>query len=192
MSYWTFKESQLGQEKRKITLCIQKERRKTINAQRSTDPEEDKWTNHIASFGYNVREERSVTRWPLIPLFSQVSSLSFSLLLLPLLRFSSLSLTKSHRSCHQRDLYMMISFFSWCFCISSSFSSFLFFLFFLLSFFDEASTPPSWATSAPLLPAPSQWRPRCHAPLVLRRCATLRGGFSYCAAVLGLGHLGLF
>ena len=62
MSYWTFKESQLGQEKRKITLCIQKERRKTINAQRSTDPEEDKWTNHIASFGYNVREERSVTR----------------------------------------------------------------------------------------------------------------------------------
>ena len=60
---------------------------------------------------------------------------------------------------HRRDLYMIISFFSWSFCILSSFSSFFFF--FLLSFSDEASTPPLWAT---FTPPPSPWRPHVTTP----------------------------
>ena len=90
---------------------------------------------------------------------------------------------------HRRDVYMMISFFSWCFRIPSSFSSFFFF--FLLSFSDEASTPPPWATTAVVVPVAASRRDACTSGigevrhpswwlLLLRHCYG------------GLGHLGLF
>jgi len=57
---------------------------------------------------------------------------------------------------------MMIVFFSWC--LTFRHPSFLFYFFFFLPISNEASTPPLWATSAPLPLPPSPWQPHVATP----------------------------
>ena len=86
-----------------------------------------------------------------------------------------------------RDPYMMISFFSWCFCIQSSFSSFLFFSSSFFHFLVKLARH----HHGPLL-RHHHWCPqgslvlRCHAPVALGRRAILCAGFSYCGVILGV------